>query len=209
MNTEDALSAANRIYSKRIVLNSKKSYIGKLNNVKIFLNTHPDGLETYVDVNGNIRCPLPEEKVKQLFGWLSVNTDLPKNNRKVVLLNGEANNDEGDEADEVEEDDQFAEKKVTISHACMQGYKSALVWCYGESGIRMENNLNNWLDEFVKGYKKTIADKKEKGVMRMTEGKAPLSFQGYHTIADSFMKLEPEKKNLLGRKVYFPGSIWC
>ena len=151
-------------------------------------------------------------QIKQLFGWLSVNTDLPKKRhrrrRQEVEEDGDDDNDGddndddggGDDDDDDGDDDGehgtrlinrrnnsdnvFAMNSITISHSCMQGYKSALVWWYTENGFMLDSSINKWCDDFVNGYKKTIADKKQRGVMPIGEGKAPLSFQGYGSICD-------------------------
>ena len=85
--------------------------------------------------------------------------------------------------------DIFAERKITISESCMQGYKSAIMWLYKEKNVTMDTKIDNWLNDFIQGYKKTIATKKEKGVMSITEGKSPLSFFGYSNVkvAESLM----------------------
>jgi hypothetical protein len=56
------------------------------------------------------------------------------------------------------------------------------------------------------GYKKIIADKKRRGIMNVTEGKRPLSFPGYHFLANMFMTLTPS-----GKKYPFKEAIfsWC
>ena len=160
------------------------------------MHSRKDGAN-FLDSDGNIIPPLPAEVIKDLFGWLSINTNLPykqkgktkssKSNEDVSEI--ESEDDEEKEAEEeVEEQDEekrkekqtiFAENKVTISHSCMQGYKSALVWYYAEKEVIMDKTLNQWCDSFVDGYKKTVASKKSRGVMSATEGKSPLSFSGY------------------------------
>ena len=58
-----------------------------------------------------------------------------------------------------------ASDKITISHSCIQGCKSALLWHYQENDVTMESTLSTWCDDFIKGYKKTVADKKSRGVI--------------------------------------------
>ena len=47
----------------------------------------------------------------------------------------------------------------------MQGYRSALLWLYQEMGLVISSDILFWLNNFTSGYKKTIADKKSRGVM--------------------------------------------
>jgi hypothetical protein len=86
----------------------------------------------------------------------------------------------------------------------MQGYKSALKHFYGDKGIRLDSDLDRWLDEFIKGYKKTVAHKKESGVMDMSEGKSSLSYIGYRSICEYMMKIHPTGR---GKRVYSLGCI--
>ena len=55
----------------------------------------------------------------------------------------------------------------------------------------LESSLNSWCDNFINGYKKTVADKKLRGVMAISEGKAPLSFSGYSHICRFLVNLIP------------------
>ena len=57
-------------------------------------------------------------------------------------------------------------------------YLQNIVLPYGEKGLSLETSLNSWCDNFINGYNKTVADKKLRGVMAISEGKAPLSFSG-------------------------------
>ena len=61
----------------------------------------------------------------------------------------------------------------------MQGYKSALKWLYTLRKVVFPDCLDQWLDNFVKGYKKIVAEKKLNGIMELNEGRYSLSFAGY------------------------------
>jgi hypothetical protein len=176
------LNAANHVIGLRTSKKTKDNYKSKLNTIKIYLKSldtqEVDPTQFCLDENGDIKVPLPNEVIQKLFGWLSTNTDLPKKSYKHKRKIEEENesDDEDDNSDIV---DIFAERMVTISESCMQGYKSALLWLYAESNVIMDKTTDFWLNNFIVGYKKTIATKKEKGVMSITEGKSPLSFVGY------------------------------
>ena len=109
-------------------------------------------IEILLDAHNDIIVPLAGEVVQSLFGC-----DIPKKKR-----NEEENDDDNDDADAVDGtgEDAFANNRATISHSCMQGYKSAIAWFYGEKGLSLEPTLNSWCDNFINGYKKTVADKK-------------------------------------------------
>jgi len=181
------LQAANRVVGNRVGPKSKVNYRGKLNTIKIYLISREDR-HALLDGNNDIVTPMEDEVMKSLFGWLSKNTDLPRKKR-----NDEDQDEDEDEVHGIdgEEADAFANNRATISHSCMQGYKSALVWHYAEKGQTLDPLLNSWCDNFINGYKKTVADKKSRGVMAITEGKAPLSFSGYSHICRFLATLTP------------------
>ena len=60
----------------------------------------------------------------------------------------------------------------------MAGYKAALVWSYGEKRLKLGAELKSYIDDFVKGYKKQIAEKKDRVVMKLNEAKSILLFEG-------------------------------
>lgn len=82
--------------------------------------------------------------------------------------------------------------QATMSGMCMGGYKSALKWWYKENNVVMDAETDSWLDSFILGYKKLVQDKKQRGIMSMTEGKAPLSYAGYIAISQHMMTMKPE-----------------
>ena len=111
--------------------------------------------------------------------------------------------------DDIEEEtsiDIFAQNKVTVSVSCMQGYKSALKWLYKNRKYVFTADMNQWLDQFIQGYKKIVAEKKLNGVMDVKEGKYALSFAGHCFLCYVFLSLRP-----CGKKYPFKESIfgWC
>lgn len=85
-----------------------------------------------------------------------------------------------------------SDQKVTISAACMQGYKSALKWWYGKNNKVLEPEINKSLDDFIDGYKKLVQRKKSSGVMEIKEGKSPLSFSGYVAVSKHLASMKPK-----------------
>lgn len=164
------LAAAQRMRQKRVSDKTIANYKGKLNHIKLFLVHCNYGM--WIE-NGEIRLPLPFNIIQELFGWLSKNTDLPSSNRKVQRNdpneNEESDNDEDNNA-AAEVVDLFADNQQTISASCMQGYKSALLWWYAEQGESLNADDSQWIQDFVQGYVKIVADKKQRGVMKIQEG---------------------------------------
>ena len=99
--------------------------------------------------------------------------------------------------------DEFAEESITISASNMQGYKSALLWYYKENGIVMDPSTNDWIDTFVKGYKKVVADKKSRGVMKLQEGKSALSFQRFNIMCETICSLTPTGRKFTYQELLF------
>jgi hypothetical protein len=109
----------------------------------------------------------------------------------------------------------YAANTATISGSCMGNYKSAIIWLHlhQEVGFRtnykpstcvllfysyirlrqviMTVEVNEWWNSAVSGYKKQIADKKQRGVMDIKEGRSQLQFSGYVTLAETAAKLQP------------------
>ncbi len=66
--------AAEKVAGKNIGPNTMRMYQSKLNTIKSFLLSK-SSLQKYV-VDGEIVVPLPLEAIKEIFGWLSTNTNL-------------------------------------------------------------------------------------------------------------------------------------
>ena len=202
---------AERMRSKRVKDKTKGNYSGKLNTIKVFLLTN--NFAVHIGERNEIIVPLPDAVLKQLFGWLSVNTDLPKKSRRkkavaaaVAAALADLDSDsESDSDDDVPAQpvDIFAERIATISASCMQGYKSALGWFYTEKYVIMEASIEQWIAAFIQGYKRTVAEKKAAGVMDIKEGKSKLAFNGYVEIAKHLMKKAP-----VGRKGTWAQGIY-
>ena len=204
-NLNNSVAAAEHAIGKRVVPKTVKNYIGKLNVLKIYLASKSDN--QLFDGDGNISLPLSTLMIQDIFGWLSTNTDLPKRNRRMNNRLGQQrreqttneNNEHSDSDAEPEStttntavaNDLFASAEVTVSASCMQGYKSALIWWYAEKKLKLEDPQNDWIDNFIKGYKKIVADKKARGIMSISEGKSALSFGGYLHISKTMMTLRP------------------
>ena len=103
--------------------------------------------------------------------------------------------------------DSFASIEITVAVSTMQGYKSALKFFYWHKArITMHPDIDAFLENFIDGYKKIIADKKARGVMDVREGRMPYSFTGYRHFSGVLMKLKPQ-----GKKYPFKESVfaWC
>ena len=112
--------------------------------------------------------------------------------------------EDDDEDDDSDDDDEDVEEAldiwdqtkmvITVSVQTMQGFKSALKAYYGLQGCSSlwTTDINSMIERKIEGYSKRVGQKKARGVMKMVEGKAPLSFSGYVEVADALMKASPD-----------------
>ena len=101
-----------------------------------------------------------------------------------------------------------------LSTSTAGGYKSAIVWLYTENKQTMDPGLNKEMNKLISGYKKSVGDKKQEGVISCFEGKRPLAFEGYKLLCTMFATLGPQPSssgNHRGDGSTFPMGIfaWC
>ena len=173
VSNEQLLIAASKLKDAKVCVPSQTIYKGKLNTMKGFFLEDPSRSQ-YIDSTNNnaIRVPLPENIVLMLFGWLATNVKLARKKRKTnnntpITIN----EDNVDDDDQNEREDaeinvennnattttnivdllQSTANKETVSSTTMGGYKSALVWWYGQNNVVMDRALDNKLNDIVKG----------------------------------------------------------
>ena len=80
--------------------------------------------------------------------------------------------------------------KVAYLYQTVHLFKSTLVWYHGKE--RFPKELDDALEELLKGYKRKIANLKATGEMELREGKGRLLFQGVSVISESLLKKTPK-----------------
>ena len=215
--------AADHFIENRVVEGTRQGYKGKLRTMSIFLIQN--GLYEYLNeciTAIPVKVPIPFNIVKDMFGWIGTNTDIPIRSKRIKLLK-EANEkfskqsreasmteeelyeeeDYDEDMDELELDEQgdiiipdgpldmFAAGSQTVTAKTMQGYKSALKWLYEEKRIVFPSEMDMMLDNFIAGYTRKVAEKKQLGIMSISEGKAPVSFSGFCYLCKVLMCLIP------------------
>ncbi len=65
------------------------------------------------------------------------------------------------------------------SYDHVNGYKSAILDLYERQKVKPNVEMKTMFYDFSNGYKRKIASLKQHGEIKITEGKAPLTFQGY------------------------------
>jgi hypothetical protein len=69
----------------------------------------------------------------------------------------------------------------SFSH--VSGFNSGIKNAFTEKGIAMDQDAADTIKKILSGYKRKVANLKQQGVMKVTEGKAQITFDGYKTIA--------------------------
>ena len=69
------------------------------------------------------------------------------------------------------------------SYDHVNGYKSAILDMYEIQNVKPTTAIKDMFNDFAKGYKRKIASLKQQGEIKITEGKAPLTFQGYRFLS--------------------------
>ena len=199
----DAELAAILIEGNKTQSSTKKGYGSKLKYITNYFKSLPNSDEL-VDGEDELKIPLPFAAVRSLFGRLATDTKLPKQSREERTRAVAAIERLIDENGEDNEDINDAQNSVTISKSCIQGYKSALKSYY--ETVRKckffcpdlpenEVTLDRWCDNYIKAYGNTIANKKQKGVMKVKEGKSEIAFNGYEKLNRAFISYKPPPNN--------------
>ena len=79
--TSISKTAAKYTCGRSVVEGTKGNYCGKVNTMKVFFLSwgYKDCLDTSKE---GINIPIRNEIVEELFGWISINTDLPKKRKR-------------------------------------------------------------------------------------------------------------------------------
>ena len=214
MNVEtlDVIAAGQ---SQRQVLDhSLMGYVSKMKVLTNIINKIPElrSVALELDENGvakhhsgkakkvfKLQLPITVDTSKRLFAAISIDKSLPKKRRIAVEELKEAENFE--EQNEVEEvTSNPGRNLVTVSAQTYQNYKSALKWWHMFGSVDMDKVGCQWPSEVdeainvaIAAYKRDIADKKRRGVMRQKEGKSPYNLNGYVSLCAYFNKMKPDR----------------
>lgn len=161
---------ANGVRAEKTSVNTKSNYAGKMVTMATWLEEHYPGC---VNENMDVIPPVPKSAVLGFFGHLCG----PAHERK--KLNDATQIQEG-EAD-----------PYSASH--VRGFRSALVDVYERHHMRLEESLDIELKTLLDGYDKMLNNLRQRGLMKIGEGKKKLLLTGYHLLAKKFMTLEPRK----------------
>jgi hypothetical protein len=80
-------------------------------------------------------------------------------------------------------------KLKTVS--ALNGYRNSVKSLYVDNRVD-SSEFDEFVGEFLAGYRREIAKKKQIGEIKLTEGRAALAFQGYRLIAEKALSIEKD-----------------
>jgi hypothetical protein len=212
--------AAQAIIANSLTKGSKDGYKSKIKHIVQYFQKS-DLFQHHVGIDGQLLIPLPIFAVESLFGHLATDTSLPSKSKSKKRCRTAVNNvienqssvptsnrilqrnDDSDDDDGLVRSpavvDLTAAEEVTISHSTMGGYKSALKKYYDDRNVAFidpntsteTRSLDKFCDDFLHSYERTIADKKERGIMDINEGKSAIPVEGFRRLNLEFIKFRP------------------
>ena len=190
--------SARSILSHRHEDNTLRGYGGKIRRVSLFLLSKEE-FHCALDPDSNLVDPakVTFRILSAIFGELGSNPDYAsvQSRRRAAELNRDRDNDRSipEESENPTESDPLAEgrDRVTMAISTMQGYKSAIVNYFEKCKVVWTGEFDIYVEQLIDGYGKLIAEKKERGVMAMQEGKNHLQFGAYQELAKYMMSVGP------------------
>ena len=169
-------AAAALIQSGRVVKDTRRQYNARLKKMKEhFQHVFPEAL----DEDGEIRVPMQTDHCLDFFGIIH-----------------QTNNNRNAAQEEEHFGDDRDEEQAVKAVSTLGGYRSAVVFLYKERNIKMQEDLNVGLSNFMQGYKRKVGELKQNGLMSITEGRQPLAFSGYRLLALKFLQLQKNTQAL-------------
>jgi hypothetical protein len=74
----------------------------------------------------------------------------------------------------------------------MTQYKSVIIWYHRENFTVIDQSIDTFLKETMKGLKKIIAQKKLSEIIDVEEGKTKLSFTGYVELRRYMLRMKSD-----------------
>jgi hypothetical protein len=218
-NIQDLLQVSAMTSKNRVQAQSREGYDGKIRYIIKFMeDKYPAQVDRTGDGIKTLILPLSFESIKALFAKIMIDTDLPRDAKKRKQLE-QARLDEilrkraaaiarGDDEADIPElpviiEDTTVNKanSITVSKSCLGGYKSALKCYYSDREVAFEcpdrgagsQSIDNFLDEQIKCYANLIAEKKQRAVMPISEGKAAMTEEGFMELINKLIAFKPNR----------------
>ena len=155
-----------------------------LRELALELDAEGQGIEHTGQARGVFRLKMPVEvkTAKLLFALVSVSTTLPRQSKAVVTIDLATDEVEPVVVSTVEP----AANKITVAPQTYQNYKSALKWWHAydcpamsKIGYPWPGGMDGELKKSIASYKRDVAKKRRRGVMKQKEGKSGYNLNGY------------------------------
>jgi hypothetical protein len=152
-------SLTQAILDKRLAESTKYQYKGKSKQLHAWLyERHREFIDAETD---DIILPLPNEVIESFFGHIML-----KRNR----------------------DGTYKEPVEYCSFSHVSSFRSCIIDMYKQNNVSLDSSTQKLFENFVGGYNRNIAELKLKGEMSLTEGKRPITFDGYQFIASQALR---------------------
>jgi len=161
---------AEELADKRTEESTKNNYRSKVKQMVLFLKANA---AECINEQDEIIIPMPILQVKAFFGRLCQEAL-----RRLKLGS----------ADELNEGD---EDVYSISH--VSTFRTAIVDLYRRRSMTLEPDLDKELKNILDGYKKIINKLKQRGLMKIHEGKREISNAGYQLLGLKFLEKLPAR----------------
>ena len=171
MEVDDAaLQAGAAVQANTLSKKSKACYGGCAKAIKVWAHS----IEEYendrevFDGSGELVLPMSIKLIERYFGHLAAQR---------VAWNG-------------------THKHLSVSK--IGGVTSTITWLHKTSRIKVNDDVAMYMSQFTKGYKRTIAEKKQLNEYPMMEGKEYLSTSGLKILIEEALKLGPDDDDAAG-----------
>jgi len=188
--------AANRMIQNRVVGGTRRGYESK---IKIFTTwLQEKGFNDALTEDGKLKIPLDVNVVLPFFGFIGDGGLYRGDDGTLLDANGQVVTEQ-------------AQGKRTKAVSTIGGYRSALVWYYKEQKLKMSSELEIALSNYISGFKRNVADLKQRGLMDIQEGRAPIAFSGYSIVCRAILTHEPIGRSASWQKSIFawPFFVFC
>lgn len=170
---EQSGEIAENLQSKRTSAGTKGTYGSKVKKaIEWFKEHRPHCLSSQ---KTEFVLPIPCKELKEFFGH---------------LCSAAHEREKLKSAEEI-----TAEMEDPSSSSTVVGYRSAIMDLYRTAKIEMDATTKLELGMLLDGYDKLLTSLKRRGLMKISEGKRPISGSGYSMLAEKFMKRTPHRDN--------------
>ena len=165
-----ARQAGAAVQANTLSKKSKECYGGNIKALKLWAQTIDEfqGDRAVFDEAGELVVPMSIRVIEMYFGNLAA--------QRVPWKNGT--------------------KHLSVSK--IGGVTSAITWLHKDSRAKVSEDVAVYMTQFTKGYRRTIAEKKQLNEYPMMEGKEYLSKTGLKVLIEEALKIGPDDDSAVG-----------